>query len=104
MDYATNHIYNLVQQGEKNPYALGAIPGTKEELMLIKAVVEQEGRILPGQPVFMRLAEQSNGTATYEEIVKSQLKSVYNIDFDAQYGPTGVDFFEGKTGVEMRDD
>jgi hypothetical protein len=102
-DYATNHIYNLVQQGEKNPYALGAIPGTKEELMLVKAVVEQEGRILPGQPVFMRLAEQSNGTATYEEIVKSQLKSVYNIDFDAQYGPQGVDFFECKTGVEMRD-
>ena len=54
-------------------------------------------------PRFMALAQQANGTATYEEIVKSQLNAVYNFDFDTTYpNKGGVDALkEGQDGLTL---
>ena len=88
---AKAHVSDLVQSGIPNPYAVGAIPGTEKELEKILADVKETGKIPPRDlnPRFQELARQSNGTATYEDIVKSQLKAVYDFDFDATYPDRG---------------
>jgi hypothetical protein len=104
-DNAKAHVSDLVQSGVPNPYAVGAIPGTEKELEKILADVKETGKIPPMEqnPRFMALAEQANGTAPYEKIVKSQLKAVYDFDFDATYPLRGgVDVLkEGQDGLTL---
>ena len=104
-DDAKAHVSDLVQSGIPNPYAVGAIPGTEKELEKILADVKETGKIPPMEqnPRFMALAQQANGTATYEEIVKSQLNAVYNFDFDTTYPLRGgVDALkEGQDGLTL---
>ena len=102
---AKAHVSDLVQSGVPNPYAVGAIPGTEKELEKILADVKETGKIPPMEqnPRFMALAQQANGTATYEEIVKSQLNAVYDFDFDTTYPLRGgVDVLkEGQDGLTL---
>jgi len=102
---AQAHVSDLVNGGVPNPYAIGEIPGTKEELEKILADVKETGKIPPmtSNPRFMALADQANGTASYEEIVKSQLLAVHGFDFDATFPDRGgVQVLkEGQDGITL---
>jgi len=91
--------------GESNPYGIGAIPGTENELKKILAHVEKHGELPPrsATPLFVALADQAKGTVALETIIKEQLKSVYNLDFDLKYGDPVIDVLEGKDGVQLQE-
>ena len=99
------HIATLAADGVRNPYAVGAIPGTEAELKKLKEHVEKDGTIpnVNNYPIYKQLVNQSNGTATWEQIAKSQLKAVYDIDFNLQYGPPAIEVLEGKDGVQIEE-
>lgn len=103
---AQQHVASLVENGETNPYAIGAIPGTEAELKLLKEYVEQNGKLpnVNNYPVFKALVNQSNASASWEQIAKSQLQAVYDIDFDQQYGPPEIQVLkEGQDGVQVEE-
>ena len=80
-------------EGPGNPYSMGAIPGTSLELEKVKKFVEENGVLPPRSlmPIFNNLAVQAGGTWSFEHILKSQLKEVYNMDFETEYEAPKID-------------
>ena len=97
---ALNDIAQKVnsQVGEGNPYAVGQIPGTEAELKTAKEMLESTG-MLPSRtdlPIFQQLAKQAQGNWSFEQILQSQLKAVYNIDYKAEYTAPDIDVLGNK--------